>query len=256
MRNNTQTNFIISVEVAQIIRSCILDTFGHVKLNLDTDADLIADASSKLIGKALDTEFLKAIDTFKSGQIPFLNAKGFKIDPFIGATPPTGNVSPNSCPITVIMQLGLLKLCGFDPMAYRFENQGKIQRNVVPVANNKSVASSQGFNVNFPWHTDNPSGDPSPRVLCFVGIRNLERIPTEILPLRRAIPYLPQQVMDILVSRRFLISPPPSNDYDAPSLVNSAILFEQLDGWEIRFDSDCISPTDKEDGPALMHCQS
>ena len=246
----TTTEFTLSTPSQLALNAAMAETFGYAKHNVTLDAGLIADAANQQVVDHIDDEILTAINDHKAGKTPYLVIRGFKTDNFIGATPPNGDSSPNGSPRSIETLLGLHRACGMEPLSYAFENGGKLVRNVVPVAAASGQHSSHGADRPFPFHTDNPSGEPEPTNLSFMGMRNLERVPTEVLPLDEVIAVLSQSAKKLLCETRFCHHPPASNDKNAQPLLNAPVLTEHETGWQIRYDRQCTMPMTSSDAAA------
>jgi len=147
--------------------------------------------------------------------------------------------------------LGVYGLAGIDPVAYRFENDGKLQRNVV--ANPKEVdsLSSHGSRRTFPWHTDNPAqrfefepgaSPPTPKYLGFTGLRNADAhgipVTTDVLDLATILAVIPAEVAEALRRPEFFVKPPASNRTDFALEWVPLLVHDSATGDHLRFEHD------------------
>jgi hypothetical protein len=118
-----------------------------------------------------------------------------------------------------LVHFGLLDLLGLAPLAYTWENDGRLIRNVVPLADSVLALTSWGFARGLDWHTDDSVLDhravarPSasiPDFLTFYGIRNTERVPTRLLPVDTVLAALPGRVAEELRRPEFAVTAPES----------------------------------------------
>lgn len=114
---------------------------------------------------------------------------------------------------------------GLSPIAYAFENEGELFRNVVPASHFANSNSSWGYNTTLDWHQDNNFQDyefhytegqfdtslpPMPRYLLFLALRNSENIPTQLLPISMLLNHIPKPLIQQLMQPQYLINPPES----------------------------------------------
>ncbi|PXX71694.1 TfdA family taurine catabolism dioxygenase TauD [Nocardia tenerifensis] len=112
------------------------------------------------------------------------------------------------------------------PLAVDYENDGRLIRNVTPVAGASGTTSSWGADAEFFWHTDNlhlPFGSGGadaqlyiPRYLSFFTVRNWEKIPTEVVALDDVMKSLDHCALDQLRSCEYTVHAPDSVETATP----------------------------------------
>ena len=232
----------VNPDTAKALSGALTERFGALITDVEQDAGLIREEAGLLIASHLEEKLLHGLSQFRKGGLSHLVIRGFETDRFIGATPPFGKKAPGAVPQTTALQLGLQTHCGMLPLGYSFENEGDIFRAVVPAIGSQGTKSSHGSSVTFPWHTDNPSGTPYPDTLCFVGLRNHEGVPTEVLQLDRVIASLGDEALETLQRQIFRHVPPVSNTADAPPLQNAPVLWRSGGVWRVRYDRESTFP--------------
>lgn len=134
-------------------------------------------------------------------------------------TPVTGFADETRLTAVNLVHFGMLDLLGLVPVAYRWENQGRLVRNVAPRPDAGGARTSWGFAAPLDWHTDDSildhrsGADPEtaiPHHLTFYGMRNDERVPTDLLPVADVLAALPHPVVDDLRRPEFTVTAPES----------------------------------------------
>jgi L-asparagine oxygenase len=166
-----------------------------------------------------------------SKKAPVVFVEGFpKLEP-IPQTPFRGyNLDESTVAFADMLLLGIYDLSGIEPVAFSYENFGKLFRNVVPNPDSKGQQSSHGFDADLIYHTDNPCGpfesdqmsmvsgnrSPIPRFLGFTPLRNRDGkgtpVPTEVLLIDQVLSRLEDKAIVALSEPEFQVNPPPSNN--------------------------------------------
>jgi hypothetical protein len=195
---------------------------------------------------------VKKLRSFGSGQrAPILLVRGLPNPPAIPPTPFRGYGDDAKTAFGDLLLLGIYDLMGVEPVAYEYENLGRLFRNVVPNPDAQGEKSSHGYDTELGWHTDNPTGvfeperlstekkarSPSPRYLGFSPLRNMDgqgqSVPTEVLALDRVLERLSRQALAVCLRPEFRIDPPPSNRTRA--LVQAPLLSGRKGRYFVRF---------------------
>lgn len=112
--------------------------------------------------------------------------------------------------------LGLLDEFPFGrPFTFREQYGGAMVQDIRPAEAHESEASSRG-RVPLALHTDDVFLDPPsrPEYIALLGIRNPDRIPTELVRLDDALRALPSATLEALTRSQFSFGCPPSFDVD------------------------------------------
>jgi hypothetical protein len=143
------------------------------------------------------------------------------------------------------VQLGIVAQLDLIAFSVAYENAGKLVRNVV-ARPGAPATSSWGSDGEFFWHSDNPQSpfghpdrDPRPYIpayLSFLPIRNIEEVPTEVVPVDDVVALLPEGAVNTLMQPVFEVAPPASNDASANGLSGCTILERVRSGFRARFD--------------------
>jgi hypothetical protein len=187
----------------------------------------------------------------RGASILFIQGPACKT-PALPPTPTAGFGNDADVQVYDAILLGVQRVCGIVPVAFEFENQSRLMRNVVPNPRSKGQRSSYGYDQALGFHTDNPCGefeDPSapwtrstviPRYLSFVGLRNRDGrgkpVTTDVLPLDAIRQHVSAEAFQCLQKPLFQVNPPPSNSCAAR---NGVALVQLLESVQVfRFDSD------------------
>ena len=179
-------------------------------------------------GMALSMQFgirePNQLTKFAAGEgPPFVVLSGLPVQDSIPDTP-QGFGDDASVQFTDSLLLGAIGIAGLSPIAFQYENFGRLIRNVAPTALSIDSLSSHGAKNLLPWHTDNPYafegnckvGSPSPRYLCFAGLRNADvnggPVPTEILLVDDILEQANRKLIRQMKRAEFRFLPPESND--------------------------------------------
>lgn len=139
-----------------------------------------------------------------------------------GPTPSSGFANDSALRQIDAYLLGILRLLGAEGVAFPFENEGHLARNVVVNPAYQGVESSWGADISLGWHQDNnfqafsfdedagTNASIMPRYLIFLGIRNTECVPTQPLTLQQILSRLDAESIAALQQHEFLVAPPPS----------------------------------------------
>lgn len=196
----------------------------------DRDAREMMTLGAAPLRQVLAETMLARLQRFGAGVgEPVLVIEGLPTQPAIPPTPYRGYGDESKTASSDMLLLAVYALAGIDPLAFAFENDGQLFRNVVPNPDAAGQKSSHGFDAELKWHTDNPCGvhehralqpmpaarSPIPRHLGFVGLRNRDAhgqpVPTRVLPLRPVLHSLPSQTLAQLGMHAFQVNAPTSN---------------------------------------------
>ena len=161
------------------------------------------------------------------------------------------------------LHFGLLHLLGVTPFAVPYENDGKLLRNVVANPDATGLTSSWGWDSEFFWHSDNPhlpfgppGADPRPyvpRFLTFYGVRNTERVSTEVAAVEDALALVDEPVRHTLASESFHVGPPDSigAELTGGEHARFALLEASVEGYRVRYDRGSTRGLDTRSTAAL-----
>lgn len=225
--------------------------------------------SGDVLRGGLAAEKVRKLQEFGDGKIqPILTVSGFLPLSNLPPTPVSGFCDDRLVAEGDLLLLGIYDLMGVEPVAYTFENAGRLFRNVVPAA--AGQLSSHGYDRELPFHIDNPCGwfegiedsiaemnglirSPIPRLLGFVGLRNQDAaglpVATEDLPFEPVLAQLSPEVIAALERPEYQIDPPSSNDTTA--LANVPVLVRSGDKTFVRFASGGMTASTPEGAAAL-----
>jgi hypothetical protein len=218
---------------------------------LDSDADeaILSGIGAHSLRRYLPGEILDVLRVFTATRSHVLLLSNLPLQDF-PPTPVTGFGVETQLAVTNALHLGLIQLLGLIPFAVRYENDGRLIRNVVPNPAATGVTSSWGSDSEFFWHSDNPNlpfGDPGadprlfvPGYLTFFAVRNEERVPTDVMAVEDAVAAVDPDTRHRLRSPDFAVGSPASNDVDEngdPRVLSGAPILE-FDGHgpRVRFD--------------------
>jgi L-asparagine oxygenase len=202
----------------------LVNGIGTSSFNPDVHFAEMAGIGATAVKPVLDDFQLATLRDFATGK--GAQAVVIKGLPVPAVLPPTPQEFCDDADMqfTDILQFGVIEAAGLSPVAYGYENFGRVVRNVAPSSRAVKVASSHGSQVPLGWHTDDPCGpfeglgferSPIPRFLTFFGVRNAdgngEPVPTEILPVRAFLRLArPEHILE-LEKHQFIVNPPASN---------------------------------------------
>lgn len=216
-------------EVWTNIRDGLAEALGARQFMVDRDALFIAEIAAEEITRHVPSDKLAQLERFVLSDAPALAIpapEGFSV-PKPPPTPITGFCNDVHVKLYDSLLLGTMYIAGLFPVAYSFENEWRLFRNVVPNPGAKLEKSSHGSAEPLGWHSDNPVGyfeDPAkpcirqtmiPKVLGFVTLRNKdgngEVVSTDVLPFETALKYMSSQTVEQLGYPHFQVNPPASN---------------------------------------------
>ncbi|CAL9442104.1 TauD/TfdA family dioxygenase [Streptomyces radiopugnans] len=210
--------------------------------NLESDLDdaILAGIGAYALRRHLPGDILQGIQVFTAAGSHALLLSNLPMQEF-PPTPVSGFGDETELAVTNAIHLGLIRILGCTPFAVRYENDGRLVRNVVPNPAASGTTSSWGADSEFFWHTDNPhqpfgppGSDPrlyTPPYLTFYAVRNEERVPTEIAALDDVVVRLDEETRLGLTAAEFEIGAPDSNDREATGpLVRTEVLEIGPDG--------------------------
>jgi L-asparagine oxygenase len=229
----------IRAERRETVRQMVEQGIHHRSYMVDVEADTMAFTGAAALAHGVSTEDKRRLLDFGRGQgAPFVVLEGGPSQSNIPNTP-QGFGDDTQVLFADTMLLGAMRLAGLHPIAFSYENFGRLMRNVAPSKQAENSVSSHGAKLPLEWHTDNayafehgyrspmglrlasgmfghPIGSPSPRFLCFVSLRNHDAqgdmVPTELLRVDDLLETLPQRLQRKLRQPIFEIKPGASNE--------------------------------------------
>lgn len=234
------------------------------ELNPDEHEAILARIGASALNRYLPGEILHSLNVFPSTAHHALLLRNLPTQDF-PPTPVTGFGTETTLAATNALHFGLIQLLRLAPFAVDYENHGRLIRNVVPNPAAAGTTSSWGADAEFFWHTDNPhlpfgdpGGDPRlavPRYLTFYGVRNDERVPTDVAALDDALRLLDEPTLLRLHDTTFEVGAPASVAADSPApqstLSGTALLDRRADGTRVRFDRGTTRASTPEGARAL-----
>jgi L-asparagine oxygenase len=136
-------------------------------------------------------------------------------------------------------------------VAYRGEKSGALVQNVVPVPGREKSQSNAGSAL-LELHTENAFHPNRPDFVCLFCLRNDHSgtAGTLVSSIRRALPLMSDQVVDVLMSPRFVTQPPPSFHAGNPAPRHPVLDGDRCDP-NVRVDFCATSPLDEEAAGAM-----
>jgi hypothetical protein len=219
---------------ANLARELASSLIASHSFMVDSDADQMALIGATALMQALPSADRRHMVDFGRGStLPWLVLQGIPNQIDLPDTP-QGFGDDTQVVFSDVMLLGAMSLAGMHPIAFSYENFGRLLRNVAPARAAENAVSSHGAKLPLEWHTDNayafengfrspvengthtaPIGSPSPKFLCFVGLRNQDAngkpVPTELLPVDEVIQNLPGRMLTELRLPIYEIRPGASN---------------------------------------------
>ena len=223
---------------------------------VDRDALSIAEIGSEVIMRHVPSDKLALLERFVLSNNPALAipAPENLTVPQLPPTPVNGFCNDVQVKPYDSLLLGAMYIAGLLPVAYTFENEWRLFRNVVPNPSAKLEKSSHGSAEPLGWHSDNPVGcfeDPTkpcirqtmiPKVLGFATLRNRDGdgnvVSTDVLPFETALKYVSPHAVKQLGYPNFQVNPPASNKC-AP-LKNVPLIVKVGDTLAFRFNADPV----------------
>lgn len=234
------TRDLLGKEIAERVAIADLDSDAHQAI--------LARIGRHALSRHLPGEILHTLQVFSATGHHALLLENLPCQRFPD-TPVSGFAAETELAIANTIHFGLIHLLGLTPFAVEHENEGRLIRNVVPNPSVSGSTRSWGADADFFWHTDNPNlpfGEPGsdprpyiPRYLTFYGVRNQERVPTELTAVDEVIGQLDRAILGRLHSPSFDVGPPASNDMAAAGssvLLGVAVLESGANGWQVRYD--------------------
>jgi hypothetical protein len=221
----------------------------------DRDAREMMALGQREMIRCLAPTAAQQIKLFGTGRnSPVLVVKGLPAQKVIPPTPFLGFGDEEKTAFADLLLFGIYALMGVEPVAFDYENDGRLLRNVAPTLSGKGQKSSQGYDLDLRWHSDNPCGpfepkqhpvgarkrSPSPRFLGFSGLRNADAngkpVPTRVLPVGPVLARLSVNTKAVLCQCEFRVNPPASNG--CKPLVRVPLLDEAGGEYFLRFNFD------------------
>ena len=226
----------------------------------DGAAEELADRSSEAVATGLSYHDILQLRLFARGRgAAFVVITGL---PTLQNLPPTPYRSSTNNPALRFVDaqlLALYKLMDLTSIAYDFENEGMLFRDVAPNLSDQGRRTSHGWDLDLALHSDNPCADfeglergtfddegkrkkPIPHFIGWIGLRNQDRrgkpVPTEVLPLGAVLSRISDSLLGKLYLPRYSMMPPASNSClpfsDVPVLEGDP----KCGGPFIRFNAD------------------
>ena len=207
---------------------------GTQSFQVDLHADMMADLGAAALGRHLEVHDRSALRRFGNGTgEPFVIIEGLPVQDPMPWTPQAFH-DDASVEFTDCTLLGAMRLFRIEPIAFSYENFGKLMRNVAPVKTAEKSVSSHGSKMVLEWHTDNAYafegnanlGSPSPRFLCFIGLRNHDAngrpVATELITVDSIVEVATPRLLRAMQRKDFEIRPGQSNDRQ--SILNMPLL--------------------------------
>ncbi|MCQ4080061.1 TauD/TfdA family dioxygenase [Streptomyces sp. RB6PN25] len=185
----------------------------------DSHARTFAETGAKHLRNHLPAAVLERFFEWRGDPSPWLTVSNLPQPRHWIPTPVDGFCDERDLTVPNLVQFGMLHLLGLLPVAYRWENDGRLMRNVAPRPGSGGTLTSWGYSAPLDWHTDDSVLDHEekaessiaiPHYLSFYGMRNDEGVPTELLTVDTVTTALPQWVLDDLRLPEFLITAPES----------------------------------------------
>jgi len=222
-KNIEEQTVRIHASAKEQIRTDLDALIGENSFQVDIHADVMGKIGSAAIGKHLSTVERHQLETFGRGRgESFLIIEGLPPQNFLPSTPQQFN-DDSGVQFTDCQLLGAIDLIGVRSIAYSYENYGRLIRNVAPAKTEQLAVSSHGSKLDLKWHTDNAyefenQGNlesPSPRFLCFAGLRNRDAlgkpVATELLAVEEILNVASEDLRQGLRRNAFEILPGQSN---------------------------------------------
>ena len=171
----------------------------------------------------LQQNFVNILSKFQISDSKILIIKNCPIDQDLPLSPiKTGYLDGNNFPVVKDFMLCIYQIMNLIPYAYKYENNGKIFRSVVPIINEKDMIGSYGSKIAFNYHSDNPTYKiypeyeinslNSPQFLSLYCLRGMDNVYTKIIVLNDVIKQLDNSDIEILKSNSFVVNTPDSFD--------------------------------------------
>lgn len=178
-----------------------------------------AEIGAKHLRNQLPAEELERLAGWCRQQSPWLTVANLPYPERPVPTPLDGFGDDSELTVPNLVHFGVLDLLGLLPVAYRWENDGRLVRNVAPRPGSAEALTSWGFSAPLDWHTDDSildhhrTAEPRsaiPHYLSFYGMRNDEHVSTDLLPLDTVLRHLTAEAVDDLRRPEFTVVAPES----------------------------------------------
>ncbi|WP_431047071.1 TauD/TfdA family dioxygenase [Streptomyces sp. P1-3] len=185
----------------------------------DTEVDLYLEYGAKHLRNHLPAPVLDTLSQWRHTPTAWLTLANLPGPSEPVPTPGDGFCDEALLRTPNLVHFGILRLLGLAPVAYRWENDGRLIRNVAPRAAAARTLTSWGYAQPLDWHTDDsildhrPNADVAqsiPHYLSFFGMRNQERVPTDLLPVDTVLDALPAGTVQALYRPEFAVAAPES----------------------------------------------
>ncbi len=185
----------------------------------DSDVRPYLDHGSKLLRNCLPPQTLEALTDWRYSPTAWLTLTNLPEPGGAVPTPQDGFCDEALVSAPNLIHFGLLSLLGLTPVAYRWENEGRLIRNVAPRPEAARTNTSWGYAQPLDWHTDDSvldhgpdatAAEAIPHYLSFYGMRNTEGVPTDLLTVDAVLAELPAPVAEALRRPEFTVTAPES----------------------------------------------
>ncbi|MFD8870850.1 TauD/TfdA family dioxygenase [Streptomyces sp. NPDC059590] len=189
----------------------------------DTGVGLYLEYGAKHLRNHLPAQVLDALAEWRHSPTAWLTVVNLPGPQEAVPTPRDGFCDESLLRTPNLVHFGMLQLLGLTPIAYPWENDGRLIRNVAPRAASASSLTSWGYAQPLDWHTDDsvldhrPDAAPAeaiPHYLSFYGMRNDERVPTDLLLVDTVLKALPDRIAEALRRPDFTVTAPESYTAD------------------------------------------
>ncbi|MEU0807607.1 TauD/TfdA family dioxygenase [Streptomyces sp. NPDC005970] len=189
----------------------------------DTGVGLYLEYGAKHLRNHLPAQVLDALAEWRHSPTAWLTVVNLPGPQEAVPTPRDGFCDESLLRTPNLVHFGMLQLLGLTPIAYPWENDGRLIRNVAPRAASASSLTSWGYARPLDWHTDDsvldhrPDAAPAeaiPHYLSFYGLRNDERVPTDLLLVDTVLKALPDRIAEALRRPDFTVTAPESYTAD------------------------------------------
>jgi L-asparagine oxygenase len=249
----------VSREISHAVSETAIKAASGLTTTIEQAPYLLSDTGAEILAQNLDSDALAALGAL--GRPSQASAVVLRSTVDLGApeTPTSGFTDDRVLVPHDLILAGAMKLAGTEPIAFSFENSGKIARNVVSNPLQRGKASSHGFDVELFWHQDN-CGQPfeneqlpgcdlpaMPEQLAFLAVRNNERIPTRLLLVDDALQSLAASTIATLSRPLYTIGAPDSvaaDGFGTVRIENAPILRFEQGFMAMRYDPFLVSTKD------------
>jgi hypothetical protein len=225
-------------------------------LDIETAPHRMADLGALLLRERLPPEAIEALEALdRPSMVTAVILRGLAELP-APATPVAGFADDRLLAPQDMILTGAMRIAGGAPVAFAFENQGRIVRNVVANPDQRGVSSSHGYDVDLFFHQDNCGqpfeGEdlrsplpPMPKHLGFLALRNTEQVPLKVALLDDVLEDLPPGTCSMLASPAFHIGAPQSvaaDGFGTEAIEGAPVLIYRGGYWESRYDPFLVTP--------------